>query len=155
VNPLLKNAHNHPHMPNTKKRGVIMEKHVIVDLMGTTMQNINEMVDVNTIVGQPVSTPDGTTVIPVSKVSFGFSAGGGEYGAKEAGAGKNFGGGSGAGVSISPVAFLVISPGGVKLLPVAPPAGNTVDRLVETIPSLVDKLGSMFRKGKEKEEDEE
>jgi sporulation protein YtfJ len=130
-----------------------MEKHVIIDLMGTTMQNITEMVDVNTIVGQPVSTPDGTTVIPVSKVSFGFGAGGGDYGAKETGGDKNFGGGSGAGVTISPVAFLVITPNGVKLLPVAPPAGNTVDRLVENIPSLVEKLGSIFRKGKENDEE--
>lgn len=133
----------------------MMDKHTIVDLMGTTMAKIHEMVDVNTIVGKPVSTPDGTTIIPVSKVGFGFAAGGADYGSKKATPedDKNFGGGSGAGVSINPVAFLVISPQGVKLLPVAQPAGNTVDRVVESIPTLFDKVSALFRKDKGSDEE--
>ena len=126
-----------------------MEKTTLVDLMDTTMTRINDMVDVNTIVGQPVSTPDGTTIIPVSKVSFAFAAGGSDLMPKSgAEAGKNFGGGSGAGVNINPVAFLVITPSGVKLLPVAPPAGSTVDRVVENIPTLIDKVSGLFKKDK-------
>lgn len=132
-----------------------MEKNTIVDLMGTTMTKIHEMVDVNTIVGQPVSTPDGTTIIPVSKVSFGFAAGGSDHGGKNQPpqTDKNFGGGSGAGVSINPVAFLVVTPQGVRLLPVAQPVGNTVDRVVENLPQLFDKAVAFFRKDKEKDDE--
>ena len=130
-----------------------MEKTTIVDLMDTTMTRINDMVDVNTIVGQPVSTPDGTTIIPVSKVSFAFAAGGADFG-KVPEAGKNFGGGSGAGVNINPVAFLVVTPSGVKLLPVVPPAGSTVDRVVENVPTLIEKITGLFKKGKGDDDDE-
>ena len=132
-----------------------MEKTTIVDLMDTTMTRINDMVDVNTIVGQPVSTPDGATIIPVSKVSFAFAAGGSDLTPKAAPeTGKNFGGGSGAGVNINPVAFLVITPSGVKLLPVAPPPGSTVDRVVENVPTLIDKISELFKKNKGENDDE-
>lgn len=132
-----------------------MEKHTIADLMGITMTKIHEMVDVNTIVGQPVSTPDGTTVIPVSKVSFGFGVGGSDYEPRNARPekDKNFGGGSGAGVSINPVAFLVVTPSGVRLLPVQPPVGSTVDRVVEAVPSLLEKISAMLKRGKGQNEE--
>ena len=125
-----------------------MEK-PIVDMMSVTLQKIKEMVDVNTIVGQAITAPDGTTIIPVSKLSFGFGSGGSDFGGRNSN--QNFGGGSGAGVHISPVAFLVVSKGNVKLLPVSPPAGNTVDRVVEMVPGIVDKISEMF--GKEHKEE--
>ena len=127
-----------------------MEKTTIVELMDTTMSRIHDMVDVNTIVGQPVSTPDGTTIIPVSKLSFAFAAGGADFGKLENG--KNFGGGSGAGVNINPVAFLVVTASGVKLLPVAPPAGSPIERVVENVPTLIDKISGLFKKDKHEEE---
>ncbi|MCL2747792.1 MAG: GerW family sporulation protein [Oscillospiraceae bacterium] len=132
-----------------------MEKMPIVELMNTTLTRIKDMVDVNTIVGQPVSTPDGTTIIPVSKVSFAFASGGMDSVPKEKPPedGKNFGGASGAGVNINPIAFLVISPAGVKLLPVSPPAGSTIDRVVENVPTLIDKISGLVKKGKGEDED--
>ena len=119
-------------------------KHKLVNLMDVTMEKIRELVDVNTIVGQPIFTSDGSTIIPVSKVVFGFASGGSDHG-KEI---QNFGGGSGAGVSIDPVAFLIVSPSGVKLLPVSPPAGNTMDRIVEMAPGFLEKVTSFFSKKK-------
>ena len=104
-----------------------MEKnHPIGDLMSTTMQKIREMVDVNTIIGTPIRTDDGITLIPVSKLSFGFASGGSDFMTKnqKPEADNAFGGGSGAGVNISPVAFLIVKGDTVKLLPVAPPAGK-------------------------------
>lgn len=117
------------------------KKHPITDLMSTTMQKIREMVDVNTIIGQPIQA-EGMTLIPISKLSFGFASGGSDFAAKnqKPDANNAFGGGSGAGVNISPVAFLIVKEDSVKLLPVNPPAGNTVDRVVEMVPELVDKV---------------
>lgn len=128
-----------------------MEKHPIGELMDSTLQKIREMVDVNTIVGQPITTVDGITIIPVSKVSFGFASGGSDFQGKNQAAGQNnnFGGGSGAGVNIAPVAFLVVKDGTVRIMNIAPPASTTVDRLVETAPELIDKISEMVKKGKE------
>lgn len=126
-----------------------MEKKTpLSDMMRTTMDKIHEMVDANTIVGQPITTPDGVTLIPISKVSFGFGSGGGDYGktAKE-----NFGGGTAAGVKIDPVAFLVIKDGATRVLPVAVPPVNTVDRIVEMTPDILDKVEKFFDKKQEKE----
>ncbi len=119
-----------------------MDKHPISDLMETTMQKIREMVDVNTIVGQPIQTADGITLLPVSKVSFGFASGGSDFQTKHQQPAQNnaFGGGSGAGVNIVPVAFLIVKGDTVKLLPVAPPANTTVDRVVELVPEMFDKV---------------
>jgi sporulation protein YtfJ len=125
-----------------------MEK-PIVDMMSVTLQKIKEMIDVNTIIGQAITAPDGTTIIPVSKLSFGFASGGSDFDGKNASTGdQKFGGGSGAGINIIPVAFLVVTNGSVKLLPVSPPAGNTVDRVVEMVPGVVDKLTELFGKDK-------
>ena len=124
-----------------------MEKHPIGELMETTMSKIREMVDVNTIVGSPIRTDDGITLIPVSKVSFGFAGGGSDITPKNQNAGAApFGGGSGAGVNISPVAFLVIKDGSVRLMNIQPPASNTVDRVIDMAPDIVDKVTSMIGK---------
>lgn len=129
-----------------------MEK-PIVDMMSVTLQKIKEMVDVNTIIGESIVTPDGTCIIPVSKLSLGFGSGGSEFSNKNPQNPANFGGGSGAGIHITPVAFLVVSNGNVKLLPVTPPAGTTVDRVVEMVPEVVEKISSLF--GKDKKEAEQ
>lgn len=135
------------------------EHHPISDLMTETMSKIKEMVDVNTIIGNPIVAADGTTVIPVSKVSFGFGAGGSEFSSKHAAAGAPlaFGGGSGAGVTVSPVCFLVISKdGSANILGINAQASDTVDRLVEMIPSAINKVTSFVegRKGKLDESEE-
>ena len=121
------------------------EHHPISDLMTETMSKIKEMVDVNTIIGNPIVAADGTTVIPVSKVSFGFGAGGSEFASKHAASGSPlaFGGGSGAGVTVSPVCFLVINA----------QASDTVDRLVEMIPGAINKVSNFVSGFKGKTED--
>ena len=112
------------------------KKNSVSELMRSTMEKIHEMVDTNAIVGQPITTPDGVTLIPISKVSFGFGSGGGDYGKAQP---HQFGGGGGAGVKIDPVAFLVIKDGVTRVLPVAVPPVSTVDRIVEMVPDLMDK----------------
>lgn len=123
------------------------KKHPLNDLMRETMAKIREMVDTNTIVGQPITTPDGVTLIPISKVSFGFGSGGGDYGKTTPK--ENFGGGSAAGVKIDPVAFLVIKDGTTRVLPVAVPPVSTVDRIVEMVPDILDKAEKYFDKKQE------
>jgi len=125
-----------------------MDKRPISDLMETTMQKVREMIDANTIVGVPISTADGITLIPVSKLTFGFAGGGTDFERKHE-APNGFGGGIGAGVKIEPVAFIVVKDESVKLLHVAPPAASTVDRIIETIPEMFDKVTDFI--GKEKE----
>ncbi len=133
-----------------------MSEHPIQGLMATTMQSIKEMVDVNTIVGSPVETADGTVIIPISKVSFGFAAGGSEFNTPEkikAPDNSNlFGGGSGAGVSIQPVAFMIVGKNQIKLMPVN--QDNPVDKLVDYIPDAVDKISSVISSKKGKKEDQ-
>jgi sporulation protein YtfJ len=123
-----------------------MEDHPIQGLMKTAMESIKDMVDVNTIVGDPVEVPDGSVIMPVSRVAFGFAAGGSEFQAAKM-AGENpdlpFGGGSGAGVSVQPVAFLVVGNGQVRMLPVD--ANTIVERLVDVAPQLVNQVQSMLR----------
>lgn len=116
--------------------------------MKTAMENIKEMVSVNTVVGDPVESPDGTVIIPVSRVSCGFGAGGGEFESppRDGGVGQEqqsplFGGGSGGGVSVQPVAFLVAGNGQVRLLPVN---NNAIwDRLIDAAPQLISQIQSM------------
>ncbi len=115
----------------------------INQVMQDTMAKIKEMVDVNTIVGTPITTPDGVTLIPVSKVTFGFAAGGSDGKGKEAQPPVRFGAGSGAGVTISPVAFIILSGGNARLLYVDPPANTTVDRIIDLAPQLMDKFKEM------------
>ena len=129
------------------------EHHPISDLMTETMSKIKEMVDVNTIIGNPIVAADGTTVIPVSKVSFGFGAGGSEFASKHAASGSPlaFGGGSGAGVTVS---FLVIGKdGSANILGINAQASDTVDRLVEMIPGAINKVSNFVSGFKGKTED--
>jgi len=106
------------------------------------------MVDANTIIGEPVTTVDGITLIPVSKVSFGFAGGGSDF-TKKPDPNNGFGGGIGAGVKIEPVAFIIANGDSVKLLHVSPPATNTVDRIIETVPEVIDKISGFIGKDKE------
>lgn len=120
--------------------------HPINGLMDTTMKKIKEMIDVNTIIGDPITTPDGTTIIPVSKVSYGFASGGSDLPTKKDNK-DCFGGGSGAGVTINPVAFLYVSKGNVKLIPIEKYDG-AVDRIVGMVPEVLDKVTDIFKKDK-------
>lgn len=114
-------------------------------LLGVSMEKIREMVDVNTVIGDPISLPDGTVLIPVSKVSYGFAAGGSDLPSKTQTA--LFGGGSGAGIHITPIAFLVVANGDVRMMPmVSKPDSN--DKLVSMVPDLVDKVTGLFNKKK-------
>lgn len=124
-----------------------MNEHPIQNLMAETMEKIKTMVDVNTIIGTPIHTPEGTTIIPVSKVSFGFGAGGSDFHSRAAkeNAPLCFGGGGGAGVTVSPVCFLVVdSAGDARILPLNAQAETTADRLVEMIPTAVSKVSSFM-----------
>lgn len=135
-----------------------MNNHPIDELMSTTMQKIREMVDVNTIVGTPINTADGITLIPISKATFGFASGGSDFGAKNLTAANQqlmFGGGSGAAVNIVPVAFVVISGGSVRILPVTPSANTAVDRVIELVPEMVEKITEMIPKKDKKGNKEE
>lgn len=114
-------------------------KHQVNEVMDTTMGKLREMVDANTVVGQPIVTQEGITLIPVSRLSFGFATGGSDFG-KTPNVAKNFGGGAGGGVSVIPVAFLVVKDGSVKLLPVAPPANDAAGRAIEMIPEMFEKI---------------
>lgn len=121
-------------------------KHPISEILDASLAKLKELVDVNTIIGNPIAAPDGTTVIPVSKVSFGFATGGSELPTTKPN--TPFGGGSGGGVSIEPLAFLVISSGEVKLLQLQT-ADNTADRVVNMVPGVIDKVSGLVRKKNE------
>ncbi|MEQ2455190.1 GerW family sporulation protein [Flavonifractor hominis] len=125
-----------------------MEKqHPIGELITTTMQKIREIADVNTIVGQPIHA-EGVTIIPISKLSIGFASGGSDFATKnqKPESDNAFGGGGGAGVNLTPVAFLVVKGDTVKLMPVAPAPGSTVDRVVEMVPEVIDKITGFIEK---------
>lgn len=124
------------------------KKSPLNDLMRSAMEKVREMADTNAIVGQPITTPDGVTLIPISKVSMGFGCGGGDYGKVQP---RSFGGGSGAGVNIAPVAFLVIKDGVTRVLPVAVPPVSTVDRVVEMVPGVLDRVEKFFDKKEDKD----
>lgn len=120
-----------------------MAEHPIQGMMGTTMDKIREMVDVDTVIGDPITTPSGTVIIPVSKVSFGFASGGSDLPAKVQ---KDlFGGAGGAGISIQPIAFLVVNGGDVKLLQLSMNA-NTSNAIINMVPDVVDKVTGLFNK---------
>jgi len=123
------------------------EQHPIEGLMKTAMESIKEMIDVNTVIGDPVETPDGTIIIPISRVAFGFGAGGGEFenDVQEERVDDQkpfFGGGSGAGVSVQPVGFLVVGHGNIRLLPVE---NNVIlDRLIDLAPQVLEQIQSIL-----------
>ena len=125
-----------------------MNEHPVENLMKSTMENLKDMVDVNTVVGTAIETKDGSYIIPISKVCFGFASGGSEFPSKstiENSFSKYpFGGGSGAGVSVKPVAFLVVKENVVRLLPLD--QDNTYDRIVDTVPQVIDMVKDLFKK---------
>ena len=137
-----------------------MNEHPIEGLMTTAMNSIQDMIDVNTIIGEPIETSNNIVIIPISKVSFGFAAGGSEFKGETINEYSKrekeeqvqyrlpFGGGSGAGVNIEPVAFLVVSNGIVKLLPVT--HDSYVDKLIDYVPDLLDKSGDFIKNLKDK-----
>ena len=112
------------------------------------MQKMREMIDANTIVGEPITTADGITLIPVSKVSFGFVGGGSDFSKKHDPKG-GFGGGTGAGVNITPVAFVIAKGKDVDLMYVTPTPLTTVDRIIETVPDVIDKVTDFLNKDKD------
>lgn len=143
-----------------------MAEHPIQGLMQTAMENLKEMVDVNTIVGEPVETPDGSVIVPISKVGFGFAAGGSEFVPVSTGRGNDtesygekkkdglpFGGGSGAGVSITPVAFLIVNQNGVRSVSLE---GEThiYDRMLDLAPQVMDKIQHMLSKSRKDEDND-
>ena len=124
------------------------------NMLDATIAKLRDMVNVNSVVGDPIVTADGVTIIPVSNVSVGFGGGGSDYVSRNANKSENpFGGGVGAGVKVTPVAFLIIKEGSVRMLPVATPANTTADRLVEQVPDLLDKV-SAFIESKTKKDGE-
>ena len=128
------------------------KKNPLGEVLDTSLEKLKKLVDVNTIIGDAITTPDGTTIIPVSKVSFGFATGGSELPTSKPS--TPFGGGSGGGVTIQPLAFLVISNGNVKLLQMQT-ADNTADRIVNMMPGMVDKVSGMISDYKAKKTAEE
>ena len=127
--------------------------HPLSEMMTETMKKIREMVDVNSVIGTPITAGD-VTVIPVTKVSVGYGGGGTDYATKNYPANRDnaFGGGAGAGVNITPIAFLIVRGESVRLLPVSEPASSSVDRLIELIPDLIDKAEGLLEANKEKKE---
>ena len=115
------------------------------NMLENTIQKIKEMVDVNSVIGTPIQTPDGVTIIPVSKVSVGFGGGGSDF-VNKSGSENPFGGGVGGGVKVTPMCFLIVKDGNVRMMPVAEPANSTADRLVEMIPDTIDKITATLEK---------
>ncbi len=117
----------------------------VPNMLENTIAKIREMVDVNSVIGEPITTPDGVTIIPVSKVSVGVAGGGSDYVSKNLNKQDNpFAGGAGGGVKVTPVAFLVVKEGNVRILPIGAPANTTADRLVEMIPDTLDKVSAFI-----------
>ncbi len=134
-----------------------MSEHPINGMMDLSMEKIREMADANTIVGTPITAPDGTMLIPISKVSLGFATGGADFGGHEKETEKkdstvtdrksNFGGGAGAGVNITPIAFMVFPPdGNFRMMPIGVPASTAVDRAVDLLPDVLQRIQDFITK---------
>ena len=123
------------------------KKNDLKSMMVESMEKVKEMVDANNIVGEPITTPDGVTLIPVSRLSFGFGCGGGDYGKQT----NQMGAGAGAGVRVEPMAFLVVKDGVTRMLPVGTPAITTVDRVVEMVPQVMDRVEGFVDKKRNKD----
>ena len=128
------------------------QQHPISDFTASALSSLRSLVDVNTIVGEPISTAEGVVIIPISKVSFGYASGGSDIPTEKAS--ELFGGATGGGVTIQPLAFLVIKGEDVSLMQMQT-AENTADRIVNAVPGLLDKVVGMIKKGKEKDKDGE
>lgn len=129
------------------------KKHPLNDLMSATMDKIQLLAGSNTVAGEPIIAGD-VTILPISRLSFGFGVGGSDFASKnqKPDAANCFGGGSGAGVNVEPVAFLVIRDGNVRILPLLPPADGVVGRVVDMVPELVDKVTDFVEKQQEKKD---
>lgn len=124
------------------------KKHPVSEFTESALSGLRSLVDVNTVVGDPITTPDGTVIIPVSKVSFGYASGGSDLPTQRP---NLFGGGTGGGVTITPMAFLIIRGNGVELLHMQS-ADNTADRIVNAVPGVIDKfIGIIPKKDKDKD----
>ena len=127
-----------------------MSERAVNSMVDNTMEKIKTLVDVNTIIGDTIRLDDGTTIIPVSKVSYGFASGGSEFAGKKTSEENLFGGGSGAGVTISPIAFLTVNrEGSIRILH-AEPMPSTTEKIIDLVPDVVDKIGSMIKKSDKK-----
>jgi len=125
-----------------------MENNPISSLMQTTMENVKNMLKVDTVVGDPIVTPDGITLVPISRISVGFGGGGVEFGEKKTGGSRPYGGGNATGVKVEPIGFLVIKDGTVRMVDVLPPASNTVDRIIDLVPQVMDRVDAFIEKQK-------
>ena len=123
-----------------------MANHPLGNLMEETMSKLRDMIDVNTIIGNTITTPDGTMLIPVSKVSFGFASGGSDFNSKSQSSQNPFGGGSGAGVKIVPVAFVIVKDGIARVMSVDQSSASTVERILDKAPDIIDKVSSRLKK---------
>lgn len=127
--------------------------HPLNEMMTSSMAKIKDMIDVNTVIGNPITTPEGVTLIPITKVSVGYGGGGSDFATKNYPANRDnaFGGGAGAGVTITPMAFVVIRGESVRMLPVAEPASSSVDRIIELVPDVLDRVEDLLRSLKDKQ----
>ena len=121
------------------------------NMIENTLSKIKEMISVNDVVGEPITTAEGVTIIPISKVSVGFGGGGSDFVSKNPNKQENpFGGGVGGGVHVTPVAFIIIKGDSVRMMPVAAPANTTADRVVELVPDVLDKVSAFVESHTEK-----
>lgn len=142
---------------NERMEKKIMEKNrenlPVSDLLSTTMEKMREMIDANTIIGEPITTADGTTLVPVSKVTFGFVGGGSDFTKKSDIAQKSdrkgFGGGTGAGVTVTPIAFITSKNDKVDIIYVTPTTLTTVDRIIDAVPTVMDKVTEFMNQQKD------
>lgn len=119
------------------------------NMLENTIAKIRQMVDVNSVIGDPINTPDGVTIIPVSRVSVGFGGGGSDFATNKPGADTPFGGGVGGGVKVTPICFLIVKDGNVRMMSIPEPASSTADRIVEMVPDTLEKLQSYLDAKKE------
>ena len=125
-----------------------MDNNPIGTLMQNTMESVKNILKVDTVVGDPIYTPDGITLVPISKISVGFGGGGVEFSGKKPGDERPYGGGNATGVKIDPIGFLVIKDGVVRMINVTPPASNTVDRIIDLVPQVMDRMDAFIKKKK-------
>ena len=126
-----------------------MDNNPIGELMQNTMESVKNILKVDTVVGDPIYTPDGITLVPISKVSVGFGGGGSDFACKNGGE-NPFGGGVGGGVKVTPICFLIVKDGNVRMMPVPVPANSTADRIVEMMPDTLEKLNALLDSKKAK-----
>ncbi len=125
-----------------------MEENPIGRLMNTTMENVRNVLKTDTVVGDPITTPDGMMLVPISRISIGFGGGGIELNSKRSADTRPYGGGNATGVKIEPIGFLIIKDGSIRMVNVTPPANNTVDRIIEMVPQVIDKVDAFIEKQK-------